>query len=599
MASGGLDDEVGDSDGSDERIQKVLEAFKKYDADGDGMINFTELGNLMRGLAGSAIEWTDEHIQALLTAMDSDHDGKVVLSDFGAWLFGTQLSADDEMKLKTAELTLAPKAKAKGKAKAKVKAKAKAKVESQPAEEEGPDDEGEDEDEEDGDEEEDEDDYDEGELDEDDFKDLSMTSRNALWQKLMPARAGSAQDAAEKMKGLPPPDPKKPEEHKHALLYLQNHAGASRDLDGEAPEGADRKKALAWLKAAMNKISDGDKSYALPVKWLIGNWRLWPDPENPSDEGFVGLKSLAIKKLDAIGVKYEKDFVDRRIGQELGFIGEDIEMKVRPRQDEHIKMPEDRLGQEEQDEEEEDQKRFQAAYIVLLLTAVHAVDHLFQAKAKEICESVGGSVRAPPPKGFMRMWAKLDTDHVKAASPKAAENIDTNRVAWIFEEPSQLRDAFIKAQEVFGAPVRVKNGYDPGFNALKDTKGYRNILANYRFKPGLTWGALAGRDASHKEASAKTLAAWDKFRKLLLETFLNMGFIDEASMDEELVEYLKCCDNARALFCSKAMRNEPVAIIVEVQYMLQSYFDMRKYTHTWYKIVRAENPEALVLDYNS
>ena len=44
---------------------------------------------------------------------------------------------------------------------------------------------------------------------------LSMTGRNALWQKLMPARAGSAQDAAERMKGLKPPDSKRPDDHKH------------------------------------------------------------------------------------------------------------------------------------------------------------------------------------------------------------------------------------------------------------------------------------------------------------------------------------------------------------------------------------------------
>ena len=138
------------------------------------------------------------------------------------------------------------------------------------------------------------------------------------------------------------------------------------------------------------------------MKWLIANWRLWPDPDRKDEEGFLDLKALAVKKLDAIGMKYEKQYVELKIGQELGFIGEDIEMKVRPRQDEYIQMPEDRLGLEEQEDEEDDYRISQAAYIVLLLSAVHAVDHLFQAQAKEICESVGGSVRAPPPKGFMR-----------------------------------------------------------------------------------------------------------------------------------------------------------------------------------------------------
>ena len=111
------------------------------------------------------------------------------------------------------------------------------------------------------------------------------------------------------------------------------------------------------------------------------------------------------------------------------------------------------------------------------------------------------------------MWAKLDTDHATAKSPRAAENIDTNRVAWIFEEPSQLRDAFEKAQKIFGAPLRVKNGYDPGFPAMAETKGYRNILANYKFSPEITWGSLAGREGKNDKAT-KTEAAWDNFRIL-------------------------------------------------------------------------------------
>ena len=40
------------------------------------MINFVELAALMRGLAGSAAEWNDAAVKALLTAMDSDNDGK-------------------------------------------------------------------------------------------------------------------------------------------------------------------------------------------------------------------------------------------------------------------------------------------------------------------------------------------------------------------------------------------------------------------------------------------------------------------------------------------------------------------------------------------
>ncbi|CAJ1432485.1 unnamed protein product [Effrenium voratum] len=658
-----------EADETVDKVQSILGAFQRYDANGDGVIDFTELGALMRGLAGSAAEWEDCQIRALLKAMDSNNDGKVVLTEFGAWLFGTQLTPEDASKLEAAEQRLTPKVKgkaasakgaakdtaedtakdpekatkaAKATAKGMAKSNAKSNAKSEKDEEaegeddkEGDEDEGEDEDEEgedegeegedaeedecdecdegeEGDEaEEGEDDGDDESLDAKELYTLSQASRSAVWTKLMPAREGSAQDAAERMKSLKPPNPKRAGDHKHVLLYLQNHAGGRRDVDGEAPPGADRDKALRWLKDAMLKISEAhEKSYALPVKWLIGNWRLWPDPGDETERGFVELKSLAVKKLDVIGKKYEEQYRERKLGQELGLVGEGaVQVAVRPRQDHYITPPEGFFGlkelqekelrrmdaQEKEDAEEEHERKKQTSFIVLLLTAVHAVDHLFQDTAREICESVGGTARAPPPKGFMRMWAKLDTDHAKAKSPRAAENIDTNRVAWIFEEPEQLRAAFDKAQKVFGHPVRVKNGYDPGFDAMTETKGYRNILANYHFSPGLTWGQLGG----DTETAGKTRAAWDKFRKLLVDTFLNMGYVDEAGFDEELTYYMHCCDAAKGHLSSSTMKDEPMELVVEIQYMLASYFDMRKYTHTWYKIVRAENPEALVVDYNS
>eukprot|EP00913_Durusdinium_trenchii_P024365 g22874.t1 len=458
--------------------------------------------------------------------MDSDNDGKVLLTEFGTWLFGQQMSKDEESLLKTAELKLTtPKgakegtgmnskdsSKAAGKA---VKAHGKAEgsgltksastsskrsdtsardkhpqvhpqkedvedgeaeaEEEDEVEETGEDDEAE-EDEEDEPEEEVEEEEDEVEDDEDgaeededidvddkEFTKLSQTGRSALWQKLMPAREGSAQDAAVRMKTLKPPNSKRPGDHKHALLYLQNHAGSNVELVGIKPPGADRQKALRWLKDALLRISEaGDKSYQLPVKWLIGNYRLWPDDD---DSGFVDLKHLAVEKLDAIGQKYEAQYVDRKLGMELGSVGGDLEFKIRPRQDHYLKVIGPvaeyfglneisdkafrRLSPEEKvDVEAEHERKQQSSFIIFLLTAVHGLDHIFQSSAKEICESVGGTSRAPPPKGFMRMWAKLDTDHAKAESPRAAENIDTNRVAWIFEEPSQLRDAFKKAMEV-------------------------------------------------------------------------------------------------------------------------------------------------------
>jgi len=287
--------------------------------------------------------------------------------------------------------------------------------------------------------------------------------------------------------------------------------------------------------------------------------------------------------LESIGNHYEQEvFIKSGCGEVLGEIGKTLK-QIRPRQDSGLEMSNSLVDSKE---------LYETTYISLLLTAVHAVDGLFQTAAKCICEAAGGESRSPPPKGFMRMLAKMESDHYDAKSPKAAENVDTNRIAWIFEEPLQLRDAFEGASKVFGAPLRVKNGYDPDFDALDETKGYRNILANYRFSPdGLTWGALANKPETGK--------AWEILRQKVLDTFLNMGYDSEEHLDDEYSQYLLAFDRAKSHLSSKRMADVPVVLIVEIQYMLRQYFDMRKFTHAWYKIVRAECAEALVFDFTS
>merc|ERR1712203_648106 len=81
---------------------------------------------------------------------------------------------------------------------------------------------------------------------------------------------------------------------------------------------------------------------------------------------------------------------------------------------------------------------YDKAYIAFLLTAVHAIDGGYQATVKRICEKAGGDCKAPSPKGFMRIMAKMIGDHKDAKCPRPAENIDTNRVALTFDEPEQL-----------------------------------------------------------------------------------------------------------------------------------------------------------------
>ena len=45
------------------------------------------------------------------------------------------------------------------------------------------------------------------------------------------------------------------------------------------------------------------------------------------------------------------------------------------------------------------------------------------------------------------------------------------------------------------------------------------------------------------------------------------------------------------------MRESPAKLVVEIQFMTKEYYAMRKETHAWYKVVRADLARAMVTDY--
>jgi len=575
----------------------ILKAFQGVDANNSGFITWEELAHVIRKLApeGSSsgpgdeeserITWKKEEIQIVFHAMDQDGDKKVFFKEFVAWVTGKQ----QLVRSTSAKAAMTPR----GFQDLVKRGNTTASVAEEDGEEE--DDEEEEEEEEEDEEEEEEDEGEEEDEDEEDEEEedeealLCRLARNLLFVDLMPAEEGTAKAAAAAMKTLLAPDSKFKDDAKHVELYLK-HFTDDRALDGKAPPGAKRQNALRWLKAALERFSEGDHQYQLPIKFLLGSWRLWPDNQKPEKE-FEKLKKFASEKLDAIGVDFEKDvFVGLNIGAKLGSLGTEVKPK-RPRQDEYLMLP-DPMPDFEIPGESDAIFNQDAFYILLLLTAVHAVDPHFQEKATQICEAAGGECKGPAPKGFMRIFAKMSTDHAEAASPKPAENVDTNRAAWIFETPEDLARAYSDAAKVWGEPLRVKNGCSPDFNALQISKGYRNVLCNYHYAPeGLTWGALIKKDGG------KVLTAWDCLREKVLRSFLRLGYVDEKSLDPEWKGYLHGLDVAKKYICSKEMHDTPVALVVEVQYMLRQYMNMRKKTHAWYKIVRADNAEAMVFDY--
>mmetsp|Transcript_154123 Transcript_154123/g.287320 ORF Transcript_154123/g.287320 Transcript_154123/m.287320 type:complete len:711 (-) Transcript_154123:75-2207(-) len=84
-APGKVDREVGS--------KRVLEAFKRFDINGDGIISSDELSEVFKAL--SPEEWTDEALEKVLKAIDRNGDGQLDYEEFVQWVMGDDTARDD------------------------------------------------------------------------------------------------------------------------------------------------------------------------------------------------------------------------------------------------------------------------------------------------------------------------------------------------------------------------------------------------------------------------------------------------------------------------------------------------------------------------
>ena len=74
------------------------------------------------------------------------------------------------------------------------------------------------------------------------------------------------------------------------------------------------------------------------------------------------------------------------------------------------------------------------------------------------------------------------------------------------------------------------------------------------------------------------------------------GALAGAGVDEaDIARFGAAID--KALGDSAAMRESPAKLVVEIQFMTKEYYAMRKKTHAWYKVVRADHAAGMLTDY--
>ena len=421
----------------------------------------------------------------------------------------------------------------------------------------------------------------------------------------VPPVDAAAAAAAAKIVQLVPPDPANPDDRLAAAVFVAAYSTRSADWGLPPPEdpSASRNAALRWLGSALECQAAHDPAYQdKPHFWLITNARLWPQPLDATEPGFARLKGLAADKLVQLGRAYERDVYEAMgLGALLGSLGAGLD--VHPRQDTHAGLcfPKDggpaffqrpfRLiggggGQEAgAGPGLEMHPRAEGGYVYFLSIAALVLDPFFQHDFRvALVDDSDAAQAAVPPKGFMRMQSKKNTDHLYKPSPKAAENVDTNRAACV-RDVAALPGAYARAEKAFGIPLRVKNNYSPAVDALSDvTRGYRCILANYLYSVpgGKTWGDL-GPEIEDATAQLKSIVA---------TTDRHIG-----DSEEQVADRARLIDSAAACFSSAELGREPARLVVEIQFMTTEYWAMRKHTHTWYKTDRAQNPLGLMYDY--
>ena len=239
----------------------------------------------------------------------------------------------------------------------------------------------------------------------------------------------AAKRAAEVIRRLDAPLLEHPDDRLFAAAYADMYSSEDASYGvgpwaGEPDETNKREATLRWVRGALERTAAGDQRYKRPLLYVIANLRLWPDPDNPEEPGFAQLKAFADSKLDAIGEAAERDIYEAlNLGETLDGLCGDVE-SVHPRQCHHAGLhPPICRGNP-------------LFPIFRLLIAAHALDAAYKAKATAAFRRAAGTgePKAAAVKGFMRMYAKLKTDHAGADWPEAYENVDCNREAWVLKD---------------------------------------------------------------------------------------------------------------------------------------------------------------------
>jgi hypothetical protein len=205
----------------------------------------------------------------------------------------------------------------------------------------------------------------------------------------------------------------------------------------------------------------------------------------------------------------------------------------------------------------------------------------FEAQMQQLVQGSSVRVAIAPPKSFQRMQNKLlnpfEHGDPNIPRPRCAKNVDVLRGCVVVKDVQELEAVYNKLQNTCQV-LRVKNTHES--SALS---GYRSLLVNFLYQPGLTWSQLFG------DAVTFDFDDWGGLFNKKAARFEGK----QTDIGTKWLDYVEPSSSMTRLLALQALQivaseqpNEPLRMIAELQFVLDPYYSGRAVSHIQYKIAR-------------
>jgi len=217
-----------------------------------------------------------------------------------------------------------------------------------------------------------------------------------------------------------------------------------------------------------------------------------------------------------------------------------------------------------------------------------ALEEVFENDVRSLFRDFPAKIVTVAPKSFQRMQNKLlnpaEHGNPSMARPRCARNVDVLRGCIVVQSVPELQAAFSKLQSTYKI-MRVKNTHDPSTDGYR---GYRSLLVNFMYEPGVTWAQLFGGDITFDVSDFQNMFLKKVTPIKENENHLGNLWVDyvEANQTSPSIASLMAVQGLQNI--SKEHPNEPVRMVCELQLVLEPYFEGRAVSHLLFKVARCD-----------